>query len=265
VIPSRESTNIDLTLGGDERSRLFDREWIVKPGPDILAESSVQESLRNEAVEASRTIDRPSVTFITDSNVLLQFFERDEKLIRLLNTTFDEILQSKRLYVPSNDLESSTSAQFVAIDPRTSREVEIEVTQLFSLATFIDLEPGMTNEFSDGLEEAIERYGEKALRAIEDVILSKKTNTAIAMEALQCIGHTESRKWHDERRKMLERCLLESPSAWVRDGAGLGIASLDNPESIIALKRAIRKEDSIALKDDLTMVLNQLQDTLLES
>lgn len=262
--PSRESTNIGLTLGGDERSRLFDREWIVKPGPEKLAESSVQESLRNEAVEASRTIDTSSGTFVTDSNVLFQFFERDEKLIGLFNATFDDILQSKPLYVLSNVSGSSTSAQFVASDPRTSRGVEIEVSQLFSLATFIDLEPGMANEFSEGLEQAIERYGEKALQAIEDVILSKKTKTAIAMEALQYIGHTESRKWHDERRKTLERCLLESASAWVRDGAGLGLASLDDPKSIPALESAILNETSSALKEDLTLVLHQLYDTLRE-
>ncbi len=139
-----------------------------------------------------------------------------------------------------------------------------EVHRLFSLATFIDLEPGMANEFSEGLEEAIEKYGELALGAVESLVLNKETKPSIAMEALQYIGYTDSEKWHDERRRTIERCLLRSPSAWIRDGAGLGLASLDDPKSIPALEKAILNETSGALKEDLTLVLHQLRDTLRE-
>ena len=146
-----------------------------------------------------------------------------------------------------------------------SRKIAEEINNLFSLATFLDLEPGMINEFSEGLEESIERHGEEALSAIEDLILGEKTKSSIAMEALQYVGNTDSKEWDNERRIMLERCLLNSRSAWVRDGAGLGLASLDDTRSIPVLKVAISKETSKALKGDLTLVLDQLQDTLLES
>ena len=145
-----------------------------------------------------------------------------------------------------------------------SQLVTAEVNRLFSLATFIDLEPGMTNEFSIGLQDAIERYGEQAIDAIEDTILNRNTKSPIAMEALQYIAYTDSDKWHEERRRMIERCLLKSPSAWVRDGAGLGLASLDNPKSIPALEAALLDETSEALKEDLTLVLHQLRGTLRE-
>ena len=138
-----------------------------------------------------------------------------------------------------------------------------EVVRLFALATFIDLEPGMTNEFQEGLEEAIDNYGELALKAVESLVLNEETKSSIAMEAMRYIGYTYSEKWHDERRRMLERCLDRSRSAWVRDGAGLGLASLDDPKSIPALEKAILNETSGALKEDLKMVLNQLQDTMM--
>ena len=150
-------------------------------------------------------------------------------------------------------------------DLKQESEITAEIRNLFSLATFIALEPGMTNSFSEGLEEVIEKYGEPALREIQDLILNEETKSAIAMEALQYIGRTDSETWKNERRKILENCLLNSDSAWARDGAGLGLASLDDPRSIPVLQAAISKETSKALKQDLYLVLDQLQDTLRES
>ena len=64
---------------------------------------------------------------------------------------------------------------------------------------------------------------------------------------------------------MIETCLIDSPSAWVRDGAGLGLSFLDDPRSIPDLEEAIKNESSKALKEDLVLVLNQLKETALES
>ena len=172
--------------------------------------------------------------------------------------------QLRKYTFERNDLRFNPPVPTDIFSRLESIRTKNEVRDLFSLATFIDLEPGMTNEFSEGLEDAIERVGEHALNAIEDIVLDRKTKSSIAMEALQYIGYTDSQKWHDERRRMLERCLLRSRSAWVRDGAGLGIASLDDPKSIPALEKAILNETSGALKEDLTLVLHQLRDTLRE-
>ena len=148
---------------------------------------------------------------------------------------------------------------------RHKDDMPAEIKSLFALATFISLEPGMTNSFSEGLEAVIEKHGDLALSEIKNLILNGETKSGIAMEALQYVGRSESNTWLDARRKMLEQCLLRSRSAWVRDGAGLGLASLDDPRSILVLKEAISKEASKALKEDLSLVLDQLQNTLLES
>lgn len=148
---------------------------------------------------------------------------------------------------------------------QSAQNISVFVKRLFSMASFIALEHGMTNDFSMGLEAFIEKHGKPALRAVQDLILNEETASSIALEALQYIGNSDSKVWHDERRKMLERCLLASRSAWVRDGAGLGLASLDDPQSIPALEIAIAKESNKTLKEDLNLVLDQLKDTLLES
>ena len=146
-----------------------------------------------------------------------------------------------------------------------SKTVAAEIKRLFALATFIDLEPGMTNDFSEGLEEAIEKYGKTALDKIQDLVLNDETPTSIGLEALKYVGNTDSTVWHNERRNMIETCLLLSRSAWVRDGAGLGLSFLDDPRSIPVLEKAIAGESSKALKKDLILVLDQLKETALES
>lgn len=144
------------------------------------------------------------------------------------------------------------------IAAKTLNAIDEEIQRLFSLATLIDLEPGMDNEFSIGLEDAIERGGKPALQAIERLVLTETVPSSIAMDALEYIGDTDSDKYRSERREMLERCLLNSNSAWVRDGAGLGIAALDDPLSLPVLEIAIARESSKALKSDLGLVREQL-------
>ena len=157
---------------------------------------------------------------------------------------------------------SKTTSRFWFTDfliDRKSRQLDEEIANLFSLANHIALEPGFPNSFSEGLEKVIEERGNQALMAIQDLVLSERVKSSIAMEALQYVGDAESRTWLNARRKMLESCLLKSTSSWVRDGAGLGIASLNDSRSIDSLDRAIQKETSEALKEDLKLVLHQLQ------
>jgi hypothetical protein len=59
---------------------------------------------------------------------------------------------------------------------------------------------------------------------------------------------------------LLEKC-LESSSIFVRDGAILGIASLDDPFAISAVRKAIEKEACEGLRQNMQAVLQQLEET----
>lgn len=211
---------------------------------------------------------------VNSYNRWVSFVESDQ--FKVLPVWIDDI----RFRVKQSEIETDVKKQFVSIvhyicerdkvgflppEPERiqsllkSSRIETEIRNLFAMAKHIDIEPGFSNAFSEGLEQAIAEYGEPALHEITKVILSERTKSSIAMEALQYVGHAESRTFLDARRNMLERCLLQSRSAWVRDGAGLGIASLNDCRSIDALEKAIENETSEALKEDLTLVLDQLQ------
>ena len=151
-------------------------------------------------------------------------------------------------------------------EPGLKLEIDIvaEIRNLFSLATFISLEPGMSNSFSEGLEEVIEKYGEFALREIQELVIEEAIPFTIAAEALRYIGNIESIRFVSERRKLLENCLLQSRFMLVRDGAAAGLSYLDDPKSIPSLQRAIEQEPHSELKNDLIEVLSLLQDTSAE-
>jgi HEAT repeat protein len=57
---------------------------------------------------------------------------------------------------------------------------------------------------------------------------------------------------------LLESSIFRS-SARVRDGAALGLAFLDDPHAIPYLKRAIENEKYSELREDMQMVLAQLE------
>lgn len=173
---------------------------------------------------------------------------------------FTQLSMNDEIWLTNNSVDISTPiVDYIFKNLETASKAKSEVRRLFSLATFVDLEPGMTNEFSEGLEEIVERYGELALLEIQDIILNNETASSIASEALKYIGNTDSKVWQYERRLMLETCLLNSNSVWARDGAGLGLSFLGDPKSVEILQRAIQQETSQALKKDLTQVLYQLE------
>lgn len=248
------------------------RLWPVRN----LEWTMVEENSSSAEVDASRSQYEPDATLLNPDNSSTAAAVQENETLATANemksaewqVIFDEIRQmlyASPVRTTEEKLRSSSSPS-----PRTSiapgtKSVSSEVDKLFSLATFIDLEPGMENAFSRGLENLIERHGDPALSEIQSFILEEKTKSSIAMEALQYIGRMDSNRWKTERRKLLEQCLLRSRSAWVRDGAGLGLASLDDPRSIRAVKTAIAKESSNMLKNDLESVLDQLEKTRSES
>ena len=147
---------------------------------------------------------------------------------------------------------------------QSAQNISVFVKRLFSMAENIEFEVGMDNQFSEDLERAIEAIGAPILVEIKGIILNEESSLTVAAETMRYIGNIESPAYRAERRELLETCLLNSRFAWVRDGAGLGLASLDDPQSIPALEIAIAKESNQELKEDLLQVLEQLEETLLE-
>jgi HEAT repeat protein len=133
------------------------------------------------------------------------------------------------------------------------------VERLFQGARDEYFEDGMENSLSHGLAALVETYGDTGELKVELTywILLGKATPYVVSEALRCLGRITHAPSNRYRRWLLERC-LESPSAIIRDAAGLGLAYLDDPQSIPALAEAVKRETDDELRDDLRQVLEQL-------
>ncbi len=254
-------TAVDSGSGGPA---VLKKMWVVPPAETTSNELDDAITHRRKS-EASNLAGSSTSFRFQKSDILERYFERYIVRNQVITSEMLEAIEGGviRLLTGLADTSSSVIGDFSKhLDASTAKN---EVDRLFSLAMYIDLEPGMENAFSRGLEKLIARHGDPALSEIQSIILEERTKSSIAMEALQYIGRMDSNGWKTERRKLLEQCLLHSRSAWVRDGAGLGLASLDDPRSIGAVKTAIAMESSNTLKKDLESVLDQLEKTRSES
>lgn len=131
---------------------------------------------------------------------------------------------------------------------------------LFASGREQEFEDGMESDFSNKLVSTVRTYGNPAVKVIADLIINEKVNAAVASEALRWLGELEDQETRCSRLWLLEKA-LESQSSSVRDGALLGIASMDDPAAIQALERAIQEERIGQLRKFMQEVLLQLEET----
>ena len=119
-------------------------------------------------------------------------------------------------------------------------------------------EDGMESEFTRQLNYIVKKYGSAAIEAITCLLVYEKVNPEVAGEALRWLGRIEHPESYEYRRWLLERS-LNLNSTRVRDGAILGLSSMDDQHAIPYLKQAIEREQCAELKVDMEQVLEQLE------
>ena len=158
---------------------------------------------------------------------------------------------SEKLY---DKIENSTAQQ------EHPEQINLRINNLLQAAMEQDFEYGMESDFSRELVFLVKKYGNDALNVITDLVINESVNPEIAFEALRWLGRMHHPISYYQRLWLLEKCLY-STSRWIRDGAALGLASLDNPLAIDYLKDAIQRETYAELRQDMEQVLEQLEDT----
>jgi len=153
-----------------------------------------------------------------------------------------------------SSLDSST------IHSEKSEEVNEKILTIFNEATEENFEDGIESEFSNSLIFNIIRYGNDALKVVKDLITEGRINSEIASEALRWFGLMEHPYTYESRLSFLEECLF-NPSLYIRDGALLGISFLDDPKALPYLKEAFRLEKCSEFKDEMKVVIEQLEET----
>jgi hypothetical protein len=119
-------------------------------------------------------------------------------------------------------------------------------------------EDGIETDFSKNLTKLITTYGDLAIKSISRIILGSKCGQVLAGEALRWIGRIKDPATHTQRRWLLEKS-LNSPSAYVRDGASLGLVALNDADAIPALRVAIEIENLPLIKKALQQALQELE------
>ena len=124
------------------------------------------------------------------------------------------------------------------------------IKTLFSVASDETFEEGMDSHFSKSLTSIIEQYGDTAVAVSSDISVRPETNSEVAYEAMRLFGRIDHLSTHKKRMGALIRG-LQHPLPRVRDGAALGLASMDDPQAIPALREAIQQEPCEELREDM--------------
>src|SRR5262249_9298662 len=162
------------------------------------------------------------------------------------------------------DAATSGSIGTMAISPNSSalfspsEFITQRVETLFESARDDRFEDGVESRFSTGLIEVVERYSNAGVAAIERMIGSPSTNAETVAEALKWMPFVRDLDSHKYRLTLLEGA-LNSPSARIRDAAGIGLSAMDDAHAIPALELAISQEKFADLRGDLRAVLGQLE------
>jgi hypothetical protein len=139
-----------------------------------------------------------------------------------------------------------------------SKELAEEIYSLFKASEEQNFEDGMETEFSKKLIFLIKKYTNEAIEIITSIILYERVNAEVATEALRWLGKMDHAPSYRFRLWLLERS-LGSSKARIRDGAILGLSSLNDPHAISYLKLAIEQEKCTELRKDMEQVLAQLE------
>lgn len=153
--------------------------------------------------------------------------------------------------------ESSTSKRPVP------ELVERMLSDIFSSSSEEEFSYGYVSQLAVSLEDFIRRYAVDAIDAIQYYVYQKQIDVDLLVEALHTIGQLQDEITH-ERRLLLLRSALATSSARIRRAAALGLAYMDDPRAIPALKKALNVESQDSVKVWIEQTLKQLELTQIE-
>lgn len=139
-----------------------------------------------------------------------------------------------------------------------------EIRQVFLEAREEVFEDGMESNFSRKLSVLVEEHKNQAIEFAAGYMDSEEFDEEVASESLRQLGHSKHMPTYNSRLDLLV-CSLQNESSMVRDGAILGLASLDDPGVIPDVEEAVAREQDPELRDDMIKVLEQLRATLSEA
>lgn len=174
-------------------------------------------------------------------------------------STVSQLISTFSWISPQTSKSSHEEAASATVERARPKEIHENLHTLLSEARDELFEDGMETNFSKALISLIQCYGNDAVEVLTEFVVSEQVNPEVASEALRWIGRVEDLSTQQSRLWLLGRSLF-SASSRVRDAAVLGLASLNDPEAVLVLEAAIRREHIDELRQDMEQVLNQFRD-----
>jgi hypothetical protein len=168
---------------------------------------------------------------------------------------FVEAMSSATALSRTSHSESSTDVQQIA------PELRMRLDGLIKAAREQVLEDGMSNAITQNLPALVAQHVTEIVPLLVAAFESNRTPPAVSAEILKELGRIRDAASHAARLWVLEHA-LQSPFPLTRDGAGLGLARLGDPDALRYLERAIQHEPVAELRDDLRLVADELSDNL---
>lgn len=140
--------------------------------------------------------------------------------------------------------------------------MESKVIPLFTqcIAEAIDevFMDGMDSTLSLRVTSLVIKYDNAAVSALDHLLSADKVNAEISGEILRTLGSLDNGKSYFSRLRLLAD-QLKSSDPRIRDAASLGLASLDEPMSLPALREAHAVEKSELVQRNIGLVIAQLE------
>jgi hypothetical protein len=158
----------------------------------------------------------------------------------------------------ATDYAHGTSAQSSSTAIQTmAPELHRRLDSMLKSASEESLDDGMENSITRSLPDLVSRQFDGIVPALIAVLESRRTSPVVAAEILKELGRLRDAASHGARLWILEYA-LRSTSPITRDGAGLGLARLGDPDALPFVQRAIDEEGVHETRSDLLLVAEEL-------
>jgi len=174
---------------------------------------------------------------------------------------FEEII--RRIAEESENKGEYSSENSTAV-PNYRKAIQDRLLEIFSSAQNEYFEDGVETEFSRSLAALFRRFHEEAIDVFEAVILRTAIDPKLVAEALSWLGQIDASASEKKRYRKLLEVQLFSGSPYIRSGAAIGLAYLDDPDSIGQLRNASTRETVESIREYIIETIEQLQDTKAE-
>lgn len=174
-----------------------------------------------------------------------------------------EISNHEQSQTAREEWETPSSSTAAVTDLRRVQDHITDHIEAVLAATLSNAsDDSLSSELSIYLVGLVAQHSNRSLRCLDNLIASERIDPETAASVLQLLGEMNHPSSHLARLELLTRS-LHHPSYWIRDGATLALALLDDPLSVPYLKRAIERERIAEMCENMEQVLAQLEETRL--